>query len=80
MRILNQDNDNAIKKILILLTTEEATELRDDLGKMLQKNQSNEHAHINDKEYIHEITFAIYKDGEIDSYNERTKTLIVKDE
>lgn len=80
MRILDEDSDKAIKNILILLTPEEASELRDDLERMLQKNASDEHTHINDMEFEHEMTVAIYSSGEIDSFNERSKKLILNDE
>jgi len=79
MRILDEDNNKAIKRVLILLTQEEATEMRDDLERMLQKNISNEHTHINDMEYEHEMTISIYND-QVQSFNERVKNLIAKDE
>lgn len=81
MRILDIDNDKAIKNIMILLTTEEASELRDDLDGMLQKGIINDHAHVNDTEYEHEITIAIYDYGKTESFfNERTKKLVLTDE
>ena len=80
MRILDEDNDKAIKSVTILLTLLEAIELRDDLDKMLQKEHLYNHTHINDIEYKHEITVAIYNTNEIESYNERIKKVILKDE
>jgi hypothetical protein len=62
------------------LTLEEAAELRDDLERILQKDSSNEHTHLNDIEFAHEMTIAIYNNGEIGSFNERAKKLILKDE
>ena len=80
MRILDEDNDKAIKNVMILLTIEEASEMRDDLEAMLLKNDFNAHTHINDILYEHEMTVAIYKEGEIDYFNERTKKLVLMDE
>jgi len=80
MRILDEDNDKALKNLMILLTIEEAAELRDDLERMLQKNDSNEHTHINDMEFNHEITVVVYNNRKIDCFNERTKRLILNDE
>ena len=62
------------------MTLLEATELRDDLDKMLQKENLYNHTHINDIEYKHEITVAIYNTNEIESYIERIKKVILKDE
>ena len=47
---------------------------------MLQKNDSNEHTHINDTEFEREMTVAIYNSEEISSFNERTRKLILKGE
>jgi len=80
MRILDQDNDKATKNVLILLTPEEAAELRDDLERMLQGNIFQEHTHINDKEFEHEMTVAIYDASELEFFDERTKKLVLEDE
>lgn len=81
MRILNQDIDKSLKKILIILTPSEAAELRDDLEELLQENKKNQHIHINDMEYTHEISIAIYRNGEsLNQFDERTQNLITMDE
>jgi hypothetical protein len=80
MRILNQDNDKALKNIMILLTPEEASEMRGDLEKMLQESDANNHTHISDILYKHEMTVAIYNEGEANLFNERTKKLILMDD
>ncbi|KJR97696.1 MAG: hypothetical protein VR68_12315 [Peptococcaceae bacterium BRH_c4a] len=79
MRILNQDNDKAIKNVLILLTQEEAAELKDDLERMLQGNIFHEHTHINDMGIEHELTVAIYDSLKIECLNERIKKLVLED-
>ena len=81
MRILNQDIDKSLKKILIILTPSEAAELRDDLEELLQENKKNQHIHINDMEYTQEISIAIYRNGEsLNQFDERTQNLITMDE
>lgn len=59
MRLLNNDKDMAVKNILILLTKNEAIELRDDLNRLLSNDDIAVHSHINDSLYEHEITIAI---------------------
>jgi hypothetical protein len=79
MRILDEDNDIAIKNVMIILTIEEAAEMRDDLEEMLLKRDFSSHTHINDILYEHQLTVAIYKEEEKDSFNERTKKLVEMD-
>ena len=79
MRILNQDKDESIKNLLILLTPEEASELRDDLEQLLSQNLSQNHAHISDYDFQREITIAIYKSDNCHFFDDRTKRLISED-
>lgn len=79
MRILDQDTNKVTKNVLLLLTQSEANELRDDLNRMLSLKSESDHSHINDSEYEHEITVAIYGSDRINNFDERTKTLIEKD-
>jgi hypothetical protein len=80
MRILNQDENKPIKNVLLMLTDEEATELRDDLERLLSKKISNDHSHINNLEYTHELSIALYDANNIEEFDERTKKLILHDE
>ena len=63
-----------------MLTDEEATELRDDLERLLSKKISNDHSHINNLEYTHELSIALYDANNIEEFDERTKKLILHDE
>ena len=77
MRILNNHEDKSIKDILILLTPNEANELK---GKILKlTDEKGDHFHINDHTYEREITIAIYTPDNLDSFNPRVKDLIIKD-
>lgn len=80
MRLLNQDKNISIKNILILLTKDEAIELRDDLNKLLSNDDFAAHTHINDNVFEHEITMAIYEENELEYFDQRTKKLILEDE
>ena len=80
MRIIDLEDDKAIKNVMLLLTIEEASELRNDLEGILHQDILNDHAHVNDAAYEHEITVAIYQFDKIEQFNERTKRLILKDE
>jgi hypothetical protein len=50
MRILNQDDNKSLKNVVLMLTVEEAAELKDDLERLLSKKVLNDHSHINDLE------------------------------
>lgn len=80
MRILNQDNGQSIKNILLLLTDSEAAELRDDLGRLLSHKVPNDHSHINDSEYAHELSLALYRVNDAAPFDDRVKKLILLDE
>ena len=56
MRILDIDNDIALKNIITYLIVEEAKELYDSIGMLLKENDCNYHEHINDVLFEHEIT------------------------
>ena len=80
MRILNEDSNKSMKNALLLLTVQEASELRDDLERLISQKIFNDHSHINDSDYEHELTIALYNPDNIDEFNERTKKLISHDE
>jgi hypothetical protein len=79
MRILNQDTDKSVKNLLILLTREEAMELKDDLEQLISKGQDQDHAHLNDADFQREITVAIYNSEKCWFFNDRVKQLIAED-
>jgi hypothetical protein len=80
MRILNEDSNKSMKNALLLLTVQEASELRDDLERLISQKIFNDHSHINDSDYEHELTIALYNPDNIEEFNERTKKLISHDE
>ncbi|WP_027399782.1 hypothetical protein [Anaerovorax odorimutans] len=79
MRILDTENDKALKDINIYLTRVEVHELFDDLKAMLETSSQEHHVHINDLQYEHEITFALYDEEDVSSFDERSKILINHD-
>lgn len=80
MRIFDQKNDKALKNVTILLTREEAKQLVFSLKDIIKKNDLSEHLHVNDNDYLHEITLCLYEHEKLDSLNERIKKLVMKDE
>jgi len=74
MRILDERTDKPIKRILVLLTPEEAGELRDSLEHLLA--QPNHHLHVADAAFEREITLAIYTPDNLGSFHERVRLLI----
>lgn len=78
MRILNQENDKSINKLLLCLTLSEAQELIDSLKDIVKKPKGN-HAHIPSIDFEKEITICVYDENDIDaSFSERVKNLISK--
>ena len=79
MRILNIENNNALKDIQIFLTPSEAEEMLGDLQRLIKEKKDFNHAHIADQHYKHEITISIYDNNNISTFNERARILINKD-
>ena len=81
MRILDEDSNKSLKNLQILLTRDEVNELIDSLQAILRKGVSQSHSHINDKEYQHEITVAIYDEGNLQNncFHSRIVELIQND-
>lgn len=76
MRLLDTENDKALCDIKIYLTRAEAQELLDDLIALLKTDKKAYHVHINDVQYKHEITVALYDEKDISTFNDRSKKLI----
>ena len=80
MRILNLDNDTKVDQVILYLTKDNAEELRDSIGCLLNDPKNN-HAHIYSEDYNKEITVCIYDLEELDEYgfNKRSKKIILED-
>lgn len=84
MRILDEDRDSAINNVILMLTINEAMELRDSIDAILDHKQRGDHQHVDDNEFKHEITVAIY-DHDLrstyyfDQFSKRTQKLILDD-
>ena len=78
MRILNNENAGPLKDITLFLTKEEATELKDDLERLI-KNIGNNEQHINDIEYFRELTVTLYNPNNLNHFDERSKKLKLED-
>ena len=81
MRIFDDDHGQGVKDIIILLTRDEAVEVASVLADMID-GRVNGHVHVNDREYQHEVTFALYDDEtkKGNTFNDRIMRLIVEDE
>ncbi|MFD2117627.1 hypothetical protein ACFSTH_09415 [Paenibacillus yanchengensis] len=77
MRIFDEENNKVLSKVTLLLKENEARELLDDLISLLEN--MNEHVHINDLLYEHEITVAVYDENDFEEFNERIKQVIKLD-
>ena len=79
MRLLNQDDDGVVQRLLLLLTQREAVELRDSL-ELLLANSAGRHEHISSEDYQKEVTIAIYDQTAVESFDSRSQILIARDE
>lgn len=79
MRILDEDSNKSINNVLLLLTYQEACELRDDLGRLISSGKNNNHSHISDMEFKHELTLSLYNESDIAGFQERVKKLITEE-
>ena len=61
----------------MLLTQREAEELRDSL-QLLLANSAGRHEHISSEDYKKEITIAIHDPSSRDSFDTRSRTLIIR--
>lgn len=78
MRFLNQENGQSMNDILLLMTYQEACEIRDDLEKLILSKKVNDHSHISDAEYRHELTLSIYDEKNLEGYQDNIKKLILE--
>lgn len=80
MRIYNLDSEKKVNKVILYLTPDEALEMKFALDKIINQNEKYHHKHIIDEEYKREITICVYKADNMDSFDERSKKLILSDE
>jgi hypothetical protein len=62
-----------------MLTADEAKEMKDALSDALQTKDEIYHDQIDDTEYKHEISFGIYRDDNMHTFNQRVQRLIKDD-
>lgn len=79
MRILDQDEDRATSRIIILLRASEARELKGALEAILNDERSARHEHVPSVDHDKEITVALYVEEEMESFDERSRRLIAED-
>ena len=77
MRILNSATDQPLSNIVIYLTPAEATQMLGYLEQLLAEPDQH-HAHMNDEDFIHEVTLAVYTDQNLSEFNVRSRELIQK--
>ncbi len=78
MRILDDDHNLPVHNVLIMLTPQEAKELRDQLLQLIAS--PDEHIHVPDAEYKREITVAVYTPDNIHSFGQRGQLLIEQEQ
>jgi len=78
MRVLNGDTDTSVKSISIYLTMSEAKQMLGYLEQLVDDSY-NDHFHLNDDSYEHEITLVAYNQSDLTAFDARSKVLIEQD-
>jgi len=78
MRILDEQTSKALQQVIIFLTLSEARELNDKLESLLSDNGVH-HEHVSSEDFQKEITLTIYENRPIESFDERSRRLILED-
>ena len=79
MRILDHGTNGSLNAVTIFLTRSEAEELQDSLNTLLQ-DQSDHHEHVNSLDFKKELIVSLYDSQSIDTFDDRSRRLIEKDE
>lgn len=81
MRIHDEDSDKTLSNVTLFLTMDEARQLRDFTGGLIDDPKRN-HAHVNSAEYDKELTVAIYDPDDLETYgfDERALRVLRDDE
>ena len=79
MRILDNDKDEKLNNIILFLTKAEALRLRDSLNVIIDNPSKHHHSHIPSEDYLKEITVCTYDTEHLDSFDERSRKLILED-
>ncbi|WP_047153642.1 hypothetical protein [Aneurinibacillus tyrosinisolvens] len=79
MRLLDNDTSKSLRNVILYLKLEEANELKADLERLIDSFGNNEHVHINDLNFNHEITVVLYNESNLKGFDERSIKLIKED-
>lgn len=79
MRILNGATDQPLSDIVIYLTPAEATQMLGYLEQLLAEPDQH-HAHLDDENFTHEVTLAVYTDQNLSEFDVRSRKLIEEGE
>lgn len=81
MRILHRKTDQSFKDIELFLTKEEAEDMIDGLQALL-KNPDFHHIHLDrmpENDIMKQITIAVYSDDNLNTFDPRSRKLILED-
>ena len=80
MRLLNIDSGASLDSAILYLKKNEVVELIGALEDLLNSSGDAYHRHVNDADYTHEITVAIYDENNLSGFDNRSKRLILEDD
>lgn len=81
MRMLDLDTKHSVKNLSLYLTPQEAKQIHYELGNLLNDPETNEHFHVNDKNYTREISCSIITENKlknIERYNKLEQQILTE--
>lgn len=78
MWMLDEDRGQGVAHLALVLTEDEATELRDSLCDLLASTQSS-HAHVPNAAFDKELTVSVHRGGQLGVYSARMQQLVRDD-
>ncbi|MCL2150175.1 MAG: hypothetical protein FWH51_04735 [Dehalococcoidia bacterium] len=80
MRLLNGNSEDRLENVIIYLKKNEVVFLIGALENLLNAEEKGMgHYHVNDSDYTHEITVAMYDENNLDRFDQRSQKLILED-
>ncbi len=81
MKMIDNDKKSSIKTLAIYLTLQEARQFRDELNKLIENSEANEHFHVYQDDNNREISCSIITENKlknIKNYNKLEQQILLE--
>lgn len=78
MKIIDSKNRTELRNLILLLTISEASELRDELERLLsiESKSKDDHGHVTDEDFEKEISLALYSVENFENFDTWIQNII----